>query len=472
MKKLSKLTAILLALTMLLTSLCLTAFADNSDVDISRFSEGTGYLAFGDSITRGYAASEFWDEEGYRLDDTSNPNCRNVTGSYTKLVADAIGCYCPDNILDKDGEYWPIAQDAITTANVLDFIGVEDNYYDSEYAYSYALGRQRYNTLLHYFGDEESMNCNGETRYGKTGEAIGIRELIAQSSLISIAIGMGDIWNRSRTMAQWEYLDGADMSDPTVLINAVKSLVTHMYEGYDYWVKHYPLILDYFKENKRSDAEVVIIGTTNPAFNMNISDEYLIPVGTALSAITVLMNNQYKKWAEEYGFIFVDISNVETGSTENPVGLIDFLTSFSERQQGEATHPTPDGYRQIAREIIFALKERESGQSSTKGVIRVDLGRINSVTDVRIDGDSVKNYTLNDNVLTVTYGLINAKTLTVTSVGDDGKIAVTTYALSYESGEGYSAHRIYTTNDLGAVIKALIKTVIGLLMKIVDLFKK
>lgn len=472
MKQTSKFTAVILALVMLMTSLCLSAFAEDYAIDISRFSDGTGYLAFGDSITRGYAASPLWDEEGYRFDTTVNPNSRNVTGSYTKLVADAIGCYCPDNILDKDGEYWPIAQDAVTTASLLDLLGIDDNYFDSVYAYSYADGRTRYETLLHYFGDEESMNMDGETRYGKEGVIYSIRDLIANSPLISIAIGMGDIWNRARSLAQWECLDGADMSDPNTLISAVKALVAHMYEGYDYWVKNYPLILDYFKENARSDAAVVIIGSINPTFNMNISDEYLIPVGSALSVITALMNAQYKKWAEEYGFIFVDISNVDTGSTESSVGIIDFISSYSNREQGAATHPTSNGYKQIAREIVFALQEHEANQSLKKGVIRVDLGRMNNVTGVRVDTDRITDYTFEDGVLTVPFKLTNAKTLTVTSLGGDGKTAVTSYALSYDSKEGYSAARIYTTNDLGAVWKSLINIVKSLLTKILSIFTK
>lgn len=471
MKKMSKIVAMLLVAVMLSTTLCFSSFAESNEADISRFREGTGYVAFGDSITRGYAASPLWDEEGYRMDTTENPNSRNVTGSYPKLVAEAIGCNCPDSILDKSGEYWPIAQDAVTTASLLDLLGVEDDYYDSEYAYSYETGRVRYDTFLHYFGDVESMNWDGETRYGKDGAAISIRDLVSQSSLISIAIGMGDVWNRARSLATWD-VGADDFSDTETVINVVKALVARMYEGYEYWVTHYPLILDFFKENKRSDAEVVILGTINPVFNMNISDELLYPVGSALSAITALMNSHYKEWAKEYGFIYVDISNVETGSTDANVGLIDFLTSFSEREQGKATHPTPDGYRQIAREIVFALKEKESAQNSKKSAIRVDLGRIKSITEVRVDGRAVKNYTFEDGVLTIPHRLTDAKSLSVTSVDNSGKIAVATYMLTYSASDGYSAHRTYTTNDFGSVIRSFFRNIFSLFEKFFALFKK
>ena len=448
-----KLIAMLLVLVMVFSVCGVQAFADNEDVDISRFSDGTGYLLFGDSITRGYAATDNWDEI-YSMDNTKNPNCRNVTGSYPKLVAEAIGCNCPDNILDTTAEYWPICQDAISTAYVLDLLGVDDGFYDEEYLYAYSSMKTRYETALYYVGDEESFTPDNE-RYGSVGKAMSVRELVANSSLISIAVGMGDVWNRARSLAA----DGVDLSNTEALIGALKDLVVRMYEGYSYWEKNYPLILDYFKANMRDDAAVVLIGTTNPVFNMNISAEYLYPVGSALSAITAMMNAHYKQWAEEYGFIYVDISNVETGSTEGEVGLMEFISAPS-HDQGRATHPTAEGYRQISRLIIAALKEHEAGQKVVTTDIKVDLGRIKSVSKVCVNGVAVRDYTLNnDGLLTIRCNTPFATSLTVTSVGADGKVAVTTYQLAFDKDSGYAAYRIYTTNDIGGVVKSAAKNV-------------
>ena len=59
------------------------------DPDLSRFKEGTGYVAFGDSITRGYGiydTYEEWLDKGNRFDNTEN------TG-YNKTNKGVIGAF-------------------------------------------------------------------------------------------------------------------------------------------------------------------------------------------------------------------------------------------------------------------------------------------------------------------------------------------------------------------------------------------
>lgn len=453
MKSLKKVVTIILVLCMVLGSVA-TAFAYDGIFDFQNQKKKGNYVAFGDSVTRGYGSTRDWTKI-YSMDNTTNKYCRNVEGSYSYLLAKYYLGYDPDNdITNKNERYWPIAQDAITSAELCDLFGIDDNYCDSDYLYSYNSGISRYSTLLEYFGNKDSFNMDGESRYGKNGSIVPIKELVENSSLITIDIGMGDVLNRSRSLAQ-NYMEGKDLSDVKVIAGVVATLVKEMYQGYERWEKDFQLILDYFNKYAKN-AEVVIIGAFNPIFNMPINHDYLIPVGTAVSVITDKMNKQYEKWAKEYGYIFVDISNVETGSTEGQIGLVEFLTKISTTAQGKATHPTPYGYSQIANWIIDAIAEEKD--FSLKTTIKLDTGRLNAseLTSVKVDGVEKYHYVDKNGKLCIPCLTKLAKTLTITQKGvKDTKL--TFYILDYDNG--YKAKRLYTTNSVEAVKDSMGKMV-------------
>lgn len=477
MKKRTRILAMFLAVIMTASLICIPGLADETEDPYASLKEGTGYLAIGDSITRGYAASEKWDDEGYTIDknDPPNHNCRRVTGSYPLLVADTLGLSAPDDMTVKTAQYWPIAQDAVTTAFIIDLLGLEDNYTDTEYLKNnnrYGM-ENRYKADLYYFGDEESIAYDGVSKYGEVGHGKSIRELVAGSSLITIGIGMSDVFNRARSLAS---INGSVLSQGTDgLINALKDFVSRMYEGYELWKNGFPLILDYFKDNVKDDAIVIIIGAINPMFNMTITDDIPVPVGTVMSTITELMNSQYKKWAKEYGFEFLDISNVETGTTTYGENIIDFA-SADVRGQGIATHPTPEGYAQIARMIVDVVDEQLAKNAAEeqhqryipevpKTYIQVDLGRFQKVDYVKVDGIRILNYSVNDYVLTIPWLTTTADTLAVEIVNEDGSVTLLTYYLKYD--HGYSVHRIYESNDILKTITTMVKTILSFSLNIV-----
>jgi len=80
MKTVSKLLALLLTLAMLSSFLCLPSFADETYDRYASLKEGTGYVAFGDSYTRGYGANDNWEMQTSAVDIYGNYNCRNVDG--------------------------------------------------------------------------------------------------------------------------------------------------------------------------------------------------------------------------------------------------------------------------------------------------------------------------------------------------------------------------------------------------------
>ncbi len=471
MKRCKRIFTMLLVIVMSLSLMYIPAAAESNTVNLNEiYNTGVGYLAIGDSWTRGYGASDSWDDEGYNMDAPDGETvwtekgitvgsryCRNVTGSYPWLVANALGLQSNNDILDKDGMYWPLAQDAVTTSNVLDLIGVGDDVDNYGNLYGYAVGASRYNTILKYFGCPESLTTDGVTKYGKSGEVYTFKQLVQNASLISIAVGMGDTFNTARAGC----VSGLDLSKTEDVITALERFVSLMDEGYKLWEKNYRVILDYFKEN--ATGTVVIVGCFNPAVNMSISDEYPVPVGTVLSTYTTMMNKQYKEWAKEYGYIFVDVSNVDTGAVENDISIIDLLSATNVRYQGLATHPTPTGYQQIANAIIDALEQNELENQANKTRIRVDLGRIKSVSYVTLDGKTIKDYTLEDGVLTINRGVSTYSTLSVGCINESGKLAVAVYSLSFDSATGYSCYRVYTTNNVAGVVKSISLTAKSLL---------
>ena len=457
MKRLSRLLALLLILAMMMTTFSVTGFATEKDESLAHYANGTGYLAFGDSVTRGYALPN-WDEEGYTIDNLNDPNCRIVHGSYPFIIAETLGCSAPSDMTNKSATYWPIAQDALTSSFILDLLGVDDNYWDKIYLHDYNSMLHRYETDLYYFGDPESFSAeDGVSRYGKTGKSYSVRELISNSSLITIEIGMSDIFNRARSLATDSFFaDGGDFSDTKAVIKILTDFVVKMYEGYARWEKSFPMILDFFKENKSDDATVVIIGAFNPIYGMTITEDIPVPVGTAMSAITNLMNQKYRKWAQEYGFIFVDVSNVETGAAVNTISVVDFLSAPA-RDQGIATHPTEEGYQQMARLVLNALRENDAEQKTRKSTIKVDLGIISqqainyiSVNGIKLPKDA---YSIQDYVLTIPNILLPANRLTVSAVGEDGKVYYSRYDLDYNLRAGYVATRIYSTTDAAGIFK-------------------
>ncbi len=457
MKKMSRLLAILLTLTLMIPSFIIAGFATEKDESLAHYANGTGYLAFGDSVTRGYALPN-WDEEGYTIDNLDDPNCRIVHGSYPFIIAETLGCSVPTDMTDKSATYWPIAQDALTTSFILDLLGVDDEYYDEIYLHNYISMQKRYLADLYYFGTRgESFSDDGVTRYDKDPEALSVRELVENSSLITIEIGMSDILNRARSLATDSFFEaGGDFSDTKAVIQILKDFVARMYEGYTRWEKNFPMILDFFKENINDDATVVIIGAFNPIYDMTVTEDIPVPVGTAMSVITNLMNQKYRKWAQEYGFIFVDVSNVETGAAVNTISVVDFLSAEA-RDQGIATHPTEEGYQQIARMVLNALREKDAKQKTKKTTIKVDLGEISQqkINYVAINGIKLpkNSYSIQDYVLTIPNILLPANRLTVSAVDVDGKVYYSRYDLDYNLCAGYVATRIYSTTDAARIFK-------------------
>lgn len=457
MRKFSKAVSIILAVIMTATVIFIPGFAEDNPYS-ELFKDGTGYVAIGDSFSRGYGASDHWQQQIYNNERYGTVNARNVDGSYPNLVAEAFGLNAPDDIFDKTAEFWPVTHDALSTAYMLDLLGIDDGYRDEELTYTDSLISNRYKTDLAYFGDSRSFNFEGTGTYDKEPEIIGIHDMLENAKLITVSLGQTDVMYKAMALGIYN----ADFSDVQKIISVVTKVVGMLYDNFEYWKKAYPLFLDYLKENN-PDAKVVLLGTMNPFQNVMITDEILVPIGTALSTITELMNKFTKAYAEEYGYMYVDISNVEIASTMKDMSIGEiFAYEPGSVEFALLTHPNAEGYKQIARMIVDEVKksvDSDKGIVSTtpKTYIRLDIGRFTDIDYVILDSKFVKKYTVEDHVLTVPCGVTNAKNLTVAMTKDDGTVTMITYLLQYDGG--YSAFRLYETNNLWNVIKTFIKTV-------------
>ncbi len=368
MKRLSKILAPMLAVLMLVPVLAIPSFAAEAKGDpYARFREDTGYVAIGDSFTRGYGAGDNWHDEIYLNDDYGNFECRNVGGSYPNRIAEAFGLNAPNDIRDTSARLWPIAHDAVSTAYMLDLLGIDDGFRDDEFTYQDNPMLRRYATDLQYYGDPQSYTIDGKATYGKTGEIMSIRELLKNASLITLGVGQTDVLYQAQILG----LNKLDLNDTKNLPSGIANIIRLLYKYFDYWKGAYPLLLDFIKENN-PDAKVVLVGTMNPINNAMLTDDVALPIGNAINIIMDLMNAYTRQCALKYGYMFVDISDVETPPVAKKMSLGYIFSIEDSTEYALVAHPTQKGYRQIAERII-ATVNRDLEKDASNGPEKVKL---------------------------------------------------------------------------------------------------
>ena len=475
---LKKTLAIVLCAFMVFSCFTLLSSAATKD-DVYQYGNDGGYLAIGDSIGKGCGAEgSYIGKNGEQLTvetcggQYNDNDCRYVKGSYAAQVADAVGCEAPADMNDKSGNFWPCTFGGMTTAVALDLYGVEDNYSDTTLNYEY------YKWCLDYFGYEgSSVGARGETfdpaDDGRTGNIIDVTK---KASLITIELGMCDIFYRTyRVVTEGGLLgDGLDIdfTDLDTLKKILTSAVGLLNEGYDNWVKQYPLLLARVKE-LNPDATIVMVGSFNMVNQMTIVDQTMFPLGSIFSTFTNKMNKQYEKWAKEYDVLYADISNTEALCTQEDWSLmgkfLDGNCSFP------GSHPSIEGYDYITRQILGVLPtQEEKPVADTGNDIIFDMVRFdeNSVKSVFVNGIPKKNYSFDGNTITIPYKTALAKTLFVEVVDEDGTVGFQTYKLSHVKGGGYDVERVFGNNNLKGwltrpieLFKMLIDLVKGLISK-------
>ena len=364
MKRSTKILALLLAFLIAVPLLSVPSFAAEDDPYAS-LKEGIGYLAVGDSFTRGYGASENWRDQLYLNDSYGNYDCRNVDGSYPNLVSEAFGLNAPDDIRDTSAKLWPLAHDAVSVAYVLDLLGIDDGFRDDEFTYDDSSMLRRYATDLQYFGDPSSLTIDGTAAYDKTGEIMSVREMFNNASLITIGLGQTDVIYKAQIFG----LNKIDFNDAKSIPDGVGTIFNLLENYFTYWKSAYPLLLDYIKENN-PDAKVVLVGTMNPIRKATMTDDIAIPIGSLINGIMDAMNSYMRLCALKYGYMYVDISDVDTPSSVTQMSIGQILSISDPIEYALIAHPTPHGYSQIAERVIDAV-EKDLENGSSNGMMKI-----------------------------------------------------------------------------------------------------
>lgn len=363
MKRSTKILALVLAVLIAVPLLLVPSFA--SEDPYASLKEGIGYLAIGDSFTRGYGAGENWQDQIYLSDSYGNFDCRNVDGSYPNRVAEAFGLDAPDDIRDTSAKLWPLSHDAVSVAYVLDLLGIDDGFRDDEFTYQDGSMLKRYATDLQYFGDPLSLTIDGTAAYDQTGEIMSVREMFKNASLITIGLGQTDVIYKAQIFG----LNKIDFSDTASIPAGVGNILNLLNKYYDYWKNAYPLLLDYIKE-VNPDAKVVLVGTLNPIRKATMTDDIAIQIGSLIDGIMDAMNSYTRQCAAKYGYMYVDISDVDTPSSVTQMSIGHILSISDPIEYALIAHPTPHGYAQIAERVIAAV-EKDLANESPNGLQRI-----------------------------------------------------------------------------------------------------
>lgn len=421
-----KIISAILALVMVLAVMPTFAFAGTAD-NVKQYGKSGGYMAFGDSITRGCGANENYHEDYINLD------CRTIEGSYSLAVARAVGCTINENASSVESNYWPICYPGQSLAATMDLLDIEDDFDDTEYTHSEEIGvyQDYFDKMLTIYGD-----------IGKKAET---------ASLITVELGMADVLNRGIEITN---VDGS-------VVSIIKDMISNFYEGYEYVCRAFPIFLAQLREWNKN-AEILVLSAFNPVANVKLQDSSILAVCDVLSILTNAMNVKYKQWAKKYDCTYVDIANTDCAASENDWSVVD--DEFTDNGRLSA-HPSPNGYAYIARQILSVLPEENGTETPEKSTeIVVDLGRFKSVSMVKLDGIPIskslytfdeKNNTLTVHTKTALHGL-----LTVYIVGEDYKIGTATYRLSYDGK--YTPHRIYVSNEIFPIMRQVFLKLLNL----------
>ena len=363
MKRSTKFLALILAVLMMSPLLAVPSFA--AEDPYASLKEGIGYLAIGDSFTRGYGAGDNWRDQIYLSDTYGNFECRNVDGSYPNRVSEAFGLNTPNDIRDTSAQMWPLSHDAVSVAYVLDLLGIDDGFRDDEFTYNDSSMLSRYATDLQYYGDPLSLTIDGDATYDKTGEIMSVRDMFKNASLITIGLGQTDVIYKAQIFG----LNKIDFSDTKSIPSGIANIFNLLNKYFNYWKDAYPLLLDYIKENN-PDAKVVLVGTLNPIKNAMMTDDIAIPIGSLINGIMDSMNSYMRLCALKYGYMYVDISDVDTPSSVTQMSLGQIMSISDPIEYALIAHPTQHGYAQIAERVIDAVKNNlENG--SPNGLQRI-----------------------------------------------------------------------------------------------------
>lgn len=365
MKRTRKVLALLLALVMAMSAICISAFA-------AQKKQYQSYIFFGDSVTTGFGLQSYSDvaEEGGTAEG------KRVVGAYPDLVAKGVG-------IDENNEnYYNEAHSGWRTSELRETLDPSYNNDDGQFAKALSAGMANGKALA----DPQDPELQKRVREG-----------IAKSDLITIDLGSNDIQlpiimalyaaiypQYASYFGQKEYKDwmveellkqyGSENDMIVKLTEAVAKL-----HGIEYALEivskaalgglykfntNYPAIIRLIHDIN-PDADIYVIGLYNPLSDTTISDQIPIKIGKALDPVMMSLNlylaqlNPAKKY-----YTYVDAFNTSVLGTITLTSLVGEDMNLA--GMGDYTmyiHPSEKGHAYIAEQVLKAIPDEEEQQT-------------------------------------------------------------------------------------------------------------
>ena len=353
-KTMRKMLCMMLAAIMLLSICGVAAFAAGEEKSCAP--QYKYYTVLGDSIASAYGTRNY-DAKLLPGQDICDGN--RVDGSYADIVANAVNA----DVLDmRSHSGW-------RTYELLKEIGCEnlaavDTMYGAYYNSSF------FRRALNYISAEQLA-----------GEGDRIISAIKKADLITLNIGTNDIFSYALTVTankfsglfedsnilEFENMQG--IGDLIVAFNTLLCLankqqykgilvefVSAIENGFAMYKKNMPVLIDAIK-NINSDAELVIVGMSNPTnITFDLPGDIAIDPYLLSDSLITRANTFTKKLCNEKCCMFVDV----IGTDYYGIGALDMekLLAGDEAVKYSAikiVHPNEAGHAFMAQQIISAL---------------------------------------------------------------------------------------------------------------------
>ena len=361
MKRTRRVLAILLALMMAMSAICISAFAAHKK-------QYQSYVFFGDSVTTGFGIQSYFDvaEEGGTAEG------KRVIGAYPDIIAKGVG-------IDEDNEnYYNEAHSGWRTSELRETLDPSYNNDDGAAAKALSAG----------MANGKELADPQDPRLQKR-----IRERIAKSDLITIDLGSNDIQlpiimalyaaiypEYASYFGQPEYKDWV-IEDMLKKYGSEDDLIVKLTEavakihGIEYALEivskaalsglykfhtNYPAIINMIHEIN-PNADIYVIGLYNPLSDTAISDDIPIKIGKALDPVMMSLNLYLAQLnpAKRY-YTYVDAFNTSVLGTITLSSLVGKDMNLA--GMGDYTmyiHPNDAGHAYIADQVLKAIPDVE-----------------------------------------------------------------------------------------------------------------
>lgn len=342
-----KFISLILALAMVLGMCTTFSFAGSEPT----YKQYEGYIAFGDSMTRGVGTEEWAVPSNFsKAYDYNVRNVYGITGgaivnaAYPYTVANAIGCDSVDSYINFETivkpKYYPVAVAGLTLSSVMDLFGINFAEPDMEYDHNPNALHAYYRDLVPMFRTSNTVIVDEVTAsYTNLAEKewlskdyyenVSYNEAAKSTIRYNIENGIplvcditeliaGKMNNDTNGDGKYNLLVSLNLGLSDVILKPMQTMTDSsnilqaIMDEYNYWSMAYPMLINEIHRLNKN-AEIVLVGFFNPYAEVTLANDTVMPIGDILNPIIAAMNLQCKQIADQFSFVkYADVSNAET----------------------------------------------------------------------------------------------------------------------------------------------------------------